>query len=225
MSRKPLSLADFGDKAEFSTYTKAVDNVQVALAKWAQKDWQGIEDKKAQDAVFEAVRELLAIFNDDELTIKADMTSVRTLRDVAFGKKTEYSEEYKKATTKLKSFVESIKIHVKDLQNMGVVVPMFTNYTELQNWAKENGHSIIVTCVDSYDKVVADIEEIKLGNWSWYVPYCNNKNIFRVMVENFVADRADKCQFDTLDIEAIREARRAKNKARREAKKAEKTNA
>ena len=224
-NRKPLSLADFGDKAEFNTYTKAVDSVQVALAKWAQKDWQGIEDKKAQDAVFAAVRELLSIFNDDDLTIKADMTSVRTLRDVAFGKKTEYSEDYKKATTRLKSFKDSINIHIKDLQAKGVVVPMFTDYVELQAWAKENGHNTLVTCINSYDKVVADIEEIKLGNWSWYVPYCNNKNIFRVMVENFVADRADKCQFDTLDIEAIRAARREKNKARRAAKKAEKANA
>ena len=225
MNRKPLSLADFGDKAEFSTYTKTVDKVQVALAKWAQKDWQGIEDKNAQNAVFDAVRELLSIFNDDDLTIKADMTSVRTLRDVAFGKKTEYSAEYKSATNRLKSFTESIKIHISDLQTAGVVVPLFSDYVELQTWAKDNGHSALVTCIDSYYRVVADIEEIKLGNWSWYVPYCNNKNIFRVMVENFIADRAEKCEFATLDIEAIRAARRAKNKARREAKKAETKNA
>ena len=225
MNRKPLSLADFGDKAEFGTYTKTVDKVQVALAKWAQKDWQGIEDKNAQNAVFDAVRELLSIFNDDDLTIKADMTSVRTLRDVAFGKKTEYSAEYKSATNRLKSFTESIKIHISDLQTAGVVVPLFSDYVELQTWAKDNGHSALVTCIDSYYRVVADIEEIKLGNWSWYVPYCNNKNIFRVMVENFIADRAEKCEFATLDIEAIRAARRAKNKARREAKKAETKNA
>jgi hypothetical protein len=100
-------------------------------------------------------------------------------------------------------------------------VPLFSDYDELQAWAKDNGHSALATCIDSHNKVVADIEEIKLGNWSWYVPYCNNKNIFRVMVENFIADRAEKCEFETLDIEAIRAARRAKNKARREAKKAE----
>lgn len=220
-NRKPLSLADFGDKVEFNTYVKAVDSVQVALSKWAFKDWQGIEDKKAQDAAFDSVRELLAIFNDEDLKIKADMTSVRSLRDMALGKKTEYSEDYKRATSKKASFVESIKIHIKDLQTAGVVVPMVSDYTELQAWAKANGHSALDTCIKSYDKVVADIEEIKLGNWSWYVPYCNNKAIFRVMVENFIADRADKCAFESIDIEAIRAARRAKNKARREAKKAE----
>jgi hypothetical protein len=220
-NRKPLSLADFGDKVEFSTYTKAVDTVQVALSKWAFKDWQGIEDKNARDAAFDAVRELLAIFNDEDLKIKADATSLRSLRDMALGKKTEYSEEYKTATKRKASFIESIKIHINDLQTAGVIVPLFSDYAELQAWAKENGHNALDTCINSYDKVIADIEEIKLGNWSWYVPYCNNKAIFRVMVENFIADRAEKCQFETIDIEAIRAARREKNKLRREAKKAE----
>lgn len=222
-NRKPLSLADFGDKAEFNAYLKAVDSVQVALSNWARNDWQGIEDKEIMDTVFASVRELLAIFNDDDLTIKADMTSVRALRDVAFGKKTEYSKEYKAAMDKKRSFADSIKIHISDLQTAGVTVPMFSDYAELQEWAQENGHNSLDICINSYNVVIAKIEEIKDGgNWSWYVPYCNNKNIFRVMVENFVADRAEKCEFSTLDIEAIRAARRAKNKARREAKKAAK---
>ena len=225
-NRKPLALADFGDKTEFNTYIASVDKVQVALANWARKDWQGIEDKKAQDTVFDTIRELLAIFNDDDFVIKADMTSVRSLRDVAFGKKTEYSPEYKAASERLKSFANSIKIHLQELSDNGVVVPHYTDFTDLIDFASKNNANGLDKAIENHEKIKAEIEEIKLGEWSWYVPYCNNKNIFRVMVENFVADRAEKCQFDTLDLEAIRAARRAKNKARREAKKAaEKTNA
>lgn len=225
-NRKPLALADFGDKTEFNTYVASVDKVQVALANWARKDWQGIEDKKSQDAVFDAIRELLAIFNDDDFTIKADMTSVRTLRDVAFGKKTEYSPEYKAATERLKSFANSIKLHLQDLSDKGITIPYYTEYTELVDFAKTNKADVLNNAIASYEKIKSEIEEIKLGEWSWYVPYCNNKNIFRVMVENFIADRAEKCEFASLDIEAIRAARKAKNKARREAKKAqEKANA
>lgn len=212
----------FADNKEFLAYTKAVDTMQIALIKWARADRQGVETKEITDEVFASVKAVLEIFSDEDFRIKADATSVRALRDNAVNFKSEYSEEYTKAVKRVKSFADSIEIHLDDLAEKGVIIPRFSKYAELIDFAEDNKADMLVNAINSYVKACEKVEDIKATTqWTWLEPYASNKGRFRLTTENFIADRAEKTEFATLDIEAIRAARKAKNKARREAKKAQ----
>ena len=223
--KKALSLNDFGDKSEFTAYTKAVSKLGDTMLLWAQNDRNDTTEKAIIDGVFEAVRGVLSFFADENFKVKADDKSVRALRDSAIKFRLVYTEEYKKAKKKVKDFADSIAIHLDDLEEKGIVVPRFTTYHDLdafiEKYADET--ALLKKAIENYDKKFADLEKIMEGEYAWYEPTLDGN--FRNHCEDFIADRINnKLMHEVEDLEARRKARAEKRRAKRAEAKANKAN-
>lgn len=210
-----LSLEDFGDKAEFKAYVSSVNDLAEAMLKWAQADRNNTTDQKIIDNVFEATRKALVFFSDTDFKVKADNNSVHALRDTAIKMHIVYTDEYREATKKRSSFDKSIKIHLK---NLNVVIPMYDNIHDLDAFIntleKSEKVDMLKKAINSYDAVCSKIAELEKGEYCWYEPTLDNK--FRNHFEDFVSDRInDKLMHEVENIEAKKQARAEKQRAKR----------
>ena len=216
-----LTAEQLGDKSDYAhltaLYTKALDELTI----WAGKDYKHISVKTDKSPAFEAVKAILALFDNGETRVAIDECAIRTMRDLATKPKRFYSEAYKAANKARKKQADTVADRYADILTLGAP-SMNSDETSKDYIARikaldkdfkvgevdmlslyENAVATLVV----KEKAVQDIKDA--GKWTWRRPVAVTLGEFADLIENYIAD----CLIDGYNIKSSLEIRKEKEEA------------